>query len=60
MNLERSNSEGVESVSTQDKWLIWGKIVNDWEEYSKKKSKALKVSGITGMQYVVPIKEPLR
>ncbi|XP_072015958.1 EVI5-like protein isoform X5 [Amphiura filiformis] len=44
VNLERLNSDGAEapSVSTQDKWLIWGKIVNDWEEYSKKKSKALK------------------
>nr|XP_054770131.1 EVI5-like protein [Lytechinus pictus] len=34
--------EDEESMSTQDQWLIWGKIVNDWDEYSKRKSKQLK------------------
>eukprot|EP00057_Strongylocentrotus_purpuratus_P035412 XP_799050.3 PREDICTED: EVI5-like protein isoform X2 [Strongylocentrotus purpuratus] len=34
--------EDEESISMQDQWLVWGKIVNDWDEYTKKKSKQIK------------------
>ncbi|XP_022107755.1 EVI5-like protein isoform X3 [Acanthaster planci] len=37
-----SCSDNLDDLGMQDKWLIWGKIVNDWEEYSRKKSKPLK------------------
>ncbi|XP_071488147.1 ecotropic viral integration site 5 protein homolog [Diadema antillarum] len=37
-----AGGEGAEGMSCQDQWLVWGKIVNDWEEYSRKKSKQLK------------------
>ncbi|XP_038046172.1 EVI5-like protein isoform X2 [Patiria miniata] len=37
-----SCSDNLDDLGMQDKWLIWGKIVNDWEEYSRKKSKQLK------------------
>ncbi|XP_033642919.1 EVI5-like protein isoform X2 [Asterias rubens] len=37
-----SSNDTLDDLGMQDKWLIWGKIVNDWEEYSKKKSKQLK------------------
>lgn len=29
----------------EDSWLLWGRIVNDWEEVRKKKEKQLKVGG---------------
>ena len=35
--------EDTEGMSAQDQWLVWGKIVNDWEEFSRKKTKQLKV-----------------
>ncbi len=37
-----SSNDTLDDLGMQDKWLIWGKIVNDWEEYSKKKAKQLK------------------
>lgn len=28
----------------EDSWILWGRIVNEWEEVRKKKEKQLKVS----------------
>lgn len=41
-NIVSNNGDTPEPMSVQDQWLIWGKIVNDWEEYSRRKSKPLK------------------
>lgn len=43
-NYASNNGDTPEPMSVQDQWLIWGKIVNDWEEYSRRKAKPLKVS----------------
>ena len=29
----------------EDTWILWGRIVNEWEDVRKKKEKQLKVSG---------------
>lgn len=42
-NYISNNGDTPEPMSVQDQWLIWGKIVNDWEEYSRRKAKQLKV-----------------
>ncbi|XP_071820168.1 EVI5-like protein isoform X2 [Apostichopus japonicus] len=41
-NYISNNGDTPEPMSVQDQWLIWGKIVNDWEEYSRRKAKQLK------------------
>lgn len=38
----------------EDSWILWGRIVNEWEEVRKKKEKQLKVragSGLVDMKW---------
>lgn len=40
----------------EDSWILWGRIVNEWEEVRKKKEKQLKVraeSGHADLQWLV-------
>lgn len=32
----------------EDSWILWGRIVNEWEEVRKKKEKQLKVRAVSG------------
>ena len=47
VSLNQQNDNNEESAANDDPnckmWNLWGHIVNDWEEYSKKNSKQLKV-----------------
>lgn len=33
----------------EDSWILWGRIVNEWEEVRKKKEKQLKVRAGSGL-----------
>lgn len=35
----------------EDTWILWGRIVNEWEEWRKKKEKLLKVKGVFVYNY---------
>lgn len=34
---------GAPEEIDEDQWTIWGRVVNDWDDFKKKKEKQLKV-----------------
>lgn len=40
----------------EDTWILWGRIVNEWEEWRKKKEKLLRVrnADVFGNWYIFP------
>ncbi|XP_071948151.1 EVI5-like protein isoform X2 [Antedon mediterranea] len=41
-NMSNTNASSGGEMDINELWVTWGKIVNDWEEYSRKKPKQLK------------------
>ncbi|XP_033098908.1 EVI5-like protein isoform X3 [Anneissia japonica] len=41
-NMSNTNASSGGEIDVNELWVTWGKIVNDWEEFSKKKPKQLR------------------
>ena len=48
-------SDQFQENAEEDLWVLWGKIINEWETWSKKKQPQLKVHSKLELDYLGPL-----
>ena len=48
-------SDQFQENAEEDLWVLWGKIINEWETWSKKKQPQLKVRSKLELDYLGPL-----